>query len=307
MLKFLVLCISRLPLRLLHAFGALLGGAAYRFSSSFRGQIDANLAQAGYADPALRRAAAREIGKSMFELPAVWLRSPQAVHALVRETEGWEHVTAAQAAGRPLVCFSPHMGCFEIIAQDYAYRSPPHVPMTALYRPPRKAAIAPLIEAGRTRPNLRLAAADLGGVRALLRALKSREAIGILPDQAPRFGEGVWAPFFGRMAFTMTLAARLAQTPGAAVLLMYAERLPRGRGFRLVVVPLQEVLREPFAQDPAAAAAQFNGVLEALIRRVPAQYLWSYNRYKVPPGVAPPPAATVTSGSPGEGAMKAPR
>ena len=291
MLKFLFLCASWLPLRLLHAAGAALGWLAYRCAPSFHEQIDSNLAQAGYTDPAMRLTVAREIGKSMLELPAIWLRPLDKVDALVRETEGWEHITAAQAAHRPIVFLTPHLGCFEITAQAYAQRTPADKPITVLYRPPRQASVTPLIEAGRGRPNMRLAPADLSGVRGLLRALKNGEAIGLLPDQTPRFGEGVWAPFFGRPAFTMTLVHRLARHAGAVVLLAYAERLPRGAGYRLVIAPFNQTLD----QDQDVGAAQINRAIEGLIRTTPTQYFWSYNRYKVPPGVEPPPAAGVTS------------
>lgn len=286
MLKFLFLCASWLPLPLLHAIGGAMGALAYRCAASFREHIDANMAQAGYTDPRMRRAVARETGKSIFELPAVWLRPLAKVNALVRETYGWQYIHAAQAANRPIVFLTPHLGCFEITAQAYAHRTPAAKPITVLYRPPRQASIAPLIELGRGRPNMRLAPADLGGVRALLRAMKEGEAIGLLPDQTPRFGEGLWAPFFGRPAFTMTLVHRLARFRGAVVLLAYAERLPRGRGFRLVIRPFEESLDE----DPGRGATQINRALEGLIRGMPAQYLWSYNRYKVPPGVKPPPS-----------------
>jgi len=291
LLKFLFLCVSRLPLPWLHAIGGAVGAVSYRRAASFRRQIDANMAQAGYDDPALRRAAAREIGKAMAEIPVIWLRPLKQVERLVRETTGWEHISAAQAAGRPIVFLTPHLGCFEITAQAYAARTAPDKPITVLYRPPRQAVLAPLIQAGRGRPNMRLAAADLGGVRALMRALKNGEAAGLLPDQSPRFGEGVWAPFFGRPAFTVTLTRRLVRAGHAVVLLAYAERLPRGAGYRLVVEPFNETL----SQDETAAATQINHALETLIRRVPTQYLWNYNRYKVPPGVPQPPASLAAS------------
>ncbi len=288
MLKVLFLLASRLPLPWLHAIGALAGAIGYRCASRFRGLIDANLAQAGYTDAALRRQAAREIGKAMFEVPAIWLRPHAEVAALVREARGWDLVEAAQEADRPIVFLTPHLGCFEITAQYYAHRAPATKPVTVLYRRPRQAAFSPLMQAGRGRANMKLAASDLGGVRALIRALKSGESAGVLPDQTPRFGEGAWAPFFGRPAFTMTLVARLARASDALVLLIHAERLPRGRGYRIVVEPFGE----PFVADATAAATQMNHALERLIRRLPAQYLWNYNRYKVPPGVpAPPPAA----------------
>lgn len=286
MLKFLFLCVSRLPLKWLHAIGGAAGALAYRWAGSFRRQIDANMAQAGYDDPILHRAAAREIGKAMLEIPVIWLRPLERVARLVVETQGWEHIAAAQEAGRPIVFLTPHLGCFEITAQAYAHRTRPDKPITVLYRPPRKAALAPLINAGRTRPNMRLAAADLGGVRALIRALRKGEATGILPDQAPRFGEGVWAPFFGRPAFTLTLVGRLARAGNAVILLAFAERLPRAAGYRLVIEPFDGTLPE----DETAAATRMNHALESLIRRVPTQYLWNYNRYKIPPGVQQPPA-----------------
>jgi len=287
LLKLLFFCVSRLPLPLLHAIGGTAGAAAYRWAASFRRQIDANMAQAGYADPAMRRATAREIGKAMAEIPVIWLRPLAQVERLVRETRGWELIEAAQAAGRPIVFLTPHLGCFEITAQTYAARTAADKPITVLYRPPRQAVLAPLIQAGRGRPNMRLAAADLGGVRALMRALKNGEAAGLLPDQTPRFGEGVWAPFFGRPAFTVTLTRRLVRAGRAVVLLASAERLPHGAGYRLVVEPFDAAL----AEDETEAATQINHALETLIRRLPTQYLWNYNRYKIPPGVPQPPAA----------------
>ena len=273
-----------MPLPLLHAAGIVLGWLAFALSPRFRCALTDNLKQAGYHDPQLKRRAVGEIGKSLAELPAVWMRPLRKVATLVRETEGWEHITAAQQAGRPIVFLTPHLGCFEITAQLYAFRAPIVKPITVLYRRPRKAAFTALIEE-RQRQKLKLAPADLSGVRALIRALKRGEAAGLLPDQTPRFGEGVWAPFFGRPAFTMTLPGRLARAGHAQMLLAYGERLAWGRGYRLVVRPFNEVLSD----DLATAAAQVNHALEGLIRECPAQYLWNYERYKVPQGVEPPP------------------
>ena len=269
-----------MPLRLLHLAGSALGILTYRASSAYREHLDANLRQAGYGDPATLAAAIREAGKAITELPAVWLRPPGAVARLVVETSGWEHIEAAHAAGRPIIFLTPHLGCFEITAQIYAHRAPAGKPITVLYRRPRKAALTPLIEAGRGRPNMRLASADFAGVRALIRALRRGEAAGLLPDQTPRFGEGVWAPFFGKQAYTMTLVKRLMRASDAVMLLAFAERLPRGRGYRLMVRPFDAAL----SNEMTAAVAQINTALESLIRECPAQYLWSYDRYRVPAG-----------------------
>lgn len=258
----------------------------YSASDTYRRRVKTNLSQAGYADAATRRAAVREAGKAIAELPAVWLRTPGAVARLVVETRGWEHIDAAHAAKRPIVFLTPHLGCFEITAQIYAHRAPAGKPITVLYRRPRKAELTPLIESGRGRPNMKLASADFAGVRALIRALKRGEAAGLLPDQTPRFGEGVWADFFGKPAYTMTLVKRLVRASDAVILLAFAERLPRGRGYRLTIQPFDALL----SGDMTAAVTQINGALEALIRQCPTQYLWSYDRYKAPAGRATMPA-----------------
>lgn len=282
MLRLIFLCASWLPLRLLHAAGATIGALIYKYSRSYRSHVDANLAQAGYTDSVLRAAAVREAGKTMAELPAVWLRALDHVAGLVVETRGWELIDHAHAANRPIVFLTPHLGCFEITAQVYAHRAPAGKPITVLYRRPRKAALTPLIESGRGRPHMKLAPADLSGVRALIRALRHGEAAGLLPDQTPNLGEGVWAPFFGKPAYTMTLVKRLVRASNAVVLLAFAERLPHGGGYRLTV----RALDQPLSEDLIAATTQINGALEAMIRECPAQYLWSYDRYKAPRKVA---------------------
>jgi KDO2-lipid IV(A) lauroyltransferase len=130
-----------------------------------------------------------------------------------------------------------------------------------------------------------LAPADLSGVRRLIGALRKGEAVGLLPDQAPGAGEGKWLPWFGRPAYTMTLAARLSET-GAALIFAFAERLPAGRGYRLHF----RGPRTPLVGDTLARAMQLNAEIEALVLECPQQYLWGYNRYKRPAGAEPPPA-----------------
>lgn len=275
-MTFLFRLLARLPLPVLHNLGAVLGWLAWLLSPTYRRHLRENIALAGLGDAAT--AAIAEAGKGILELPKVWLRPHDEVVGRVVKVSGWELVEAAWREGRGILFLTPHLGCFEITAQYYAgFR-----PMTVLYRRPKQAWLAPLIEEGRG-ANLRLAPADLSGVRRLIKALRTGEAAGMLPDQAPGAGEGVWAPFFGRPAYTMTLAARLAET-GATVLFAYAERLHYGAGYHLRLFPLAQ----PLAGDLAARAAQINAELEALIRRCPEQYLWGYNRYKKPVGAPDP-------------------
>jgi KDO2-lipid IV(A) lauroyltransferase len=289
MLRALLLPFAYLPLRLLHGLGALLGWATYKLSARYAQRVRENLRQSGlYPDESsycrALAAAVSAAGSSVLELPAVWLRPQSQVLKLMRACTGWEHVDAALARGKGIIFLTPHLGCFEITSLYYAARHP----ITVLYRPPRLAWLEPLMLAGRKRGQVTLAPTDMGGVRSLLAALKRDEAIGLLPDQVPSMGEGVWAEFFGRPAYTMTLAARLQRSTGATILLAYAERLPAGKGYHLHIEPYQAQLPE----DKLLAAKELNRAIEGLVARCPAQYLWSYNRYKVPRGVQPPPGAS---------------
>ena len=264
--------LSHLPLSLLHNLGAMLGWLAWLLSPTYRRHLRENIALAGVADASI--SAIAEAGKGILELPKIWLRPHAEVIARVVKVSGWELVEAAWAEERGILFLTPHLGCFEITAQYYAS----YKPMTVLYRRPKQAWLAPLIEDGRG-ANLRLAPADLSGVRRLIKALRSGEAAGMLPDQAPGAGEGIWAPFFVRPAYTMTLAARLAET-GATVLFAYAERLAYGAGYHLKLFPLAA----PLAGTLDERVAQINRELEQLIMHCPEQYLWGYNRYKAPAG-----------------------
>lgn len=275
--------LGRLPLAWLHRLGALLGWLAWLLSPTYRRHLRENmhLALGAAAARKHRGAAIAGAGKMMLELPKIWLNPLDDAAARVVHLSGWELVEAARQAGRGIVFLTPHLGCFEITAQ---YLST-HFPISVLYRAPRQSWLQQMILAGRARAQLHLATADLSGVRTLLKALKRGEAVGMLPDQAPKTGEGRWLDFFGKPAYTMTLAARLTES-GATVLLVWAERLPGGTGYHLRLrTPLT-----PLSGDTAARAQQINHEIERLILDCPQQYLWGYNRYKQPAGAEPPPA-----------------
>ena len=277
--------LSHRPLRLLHAVGATLGWLAYAASPSYRRRLKANAALAGVS-AAVRRASVAEAGKLLLELPRLWLRPPlQPINDPV-QWDGAELVEQALEQGRGLILLTPHLGSFEVAAQAYAERFGARQPITVLYRPARQTWLRGLEETARARPTLATAPATLAGVRQLMRALRKGQTLGMLPDQVPPLSMGVWAPFFGQPAYTMTLAPRLAQSTGAAVLLVWAERLPRGAGYAVRLRPLARALPAQSGLDEeawmVAAAAAINHSMESVILQRPEQYLWGYHRYKQP-------------------------
>ena len=274
--------LSHLPLAWLHRLGAVLGWLSWIFSPTYRRHMRENmlLALGEDGERHARPAAIANAGRSALELSKIWLRPLEEAASRVVKVSGWELVEAATAAGKGVVYLTPHLGCFEVTAQ---YLST-HAPITVLYRPPKQAWLQTMIETGRARAQLNIAAADMTGVRALLKALKRGEAVGMLPDQAPKMGEGLWVDFFGKPAYTMTLAARLTET-GAAVIMVWAERLPAGAGYHF---HLQQPT-QPISGNTEERAVKISHEIECLIRQCPEQYLWGYNRYKRPRGVEAPP------------------
>ena len=156
-------------------------------------------------------------------------------------------------------------------------------PTTTLYKPQPE--LDWLIQEARGRAGAELVPTDPQGIRRLIQALRRGEYVGILPDQEPKANRGsVFAPFFGVPAFTMLLINRLARKTGARVIFLFAERLPRARGFRIHCLDTPEGID---AVDDTLGATALNQGIEAAITTCPEQYLWAYKRFrKRPRGMA---------------------
>lgn len=261
------------PLWALHALGHVGGWLAWLLSPVYRRRFMDNARQAGLGfaqvAPAIGHA-----GAMSAELPRLWFGAPVPVQ--------WADDRAAvqaYASGQGVLFLTPHLGCFEITAQALAERfGAEHGDLTVLYRPAREPGLARVMENARNRPGLEAVPTTLAGVRQMIKALRAGRAVGLLPDQVPPEGMGQWAPFFGKPAYTMTLAARLAAQTGARVVLIWGERLPWGQGYRLHTGTLGHEL----SQDLEVAVVQINQAMERLVLQRPGQYLWGYARYKGP-------------------------
>ena len=272
-MSFLFRFLSLWPLWLLHGLGAALGWVAFCASPTYRRRFLANAQLAGYRFAQVR-AAVGHAGRMAAELPRLWLGALPACRF-----ENAECVERAWAEGKGIVFLTPHLGCFELSVQAAAQRwSAAHGPITILYRPARQRWLAEVMRTARNRPGVQAVPTELMGVRQMIKALRRGEAVGLLPDQVPPDGQGLWVPFFGRAAYTMTLAARLAQQTGAAVVLARCEREPWGRGYHLYL----EELATPLSDVLELAVQQINQAMEQTIRQCPQQYLWGDARYKQP-------------------------
>lgn len=284
LLKALFHLFARLPLRAAHALGTALGSLLLVVPNRRVRTAHTNVALCfpeldAPARAALVRRSVREYAKTFTELGALWTRDRAGIARMIHGGEGEEHVRAAMAAGKGLILAIPHLGSWEMVG---LYGSM-NFPMTSLFRTPPMTEMGTIMRRGRERFGARLVAGDSTGIRALYKALERGELVAILPDQVPGAGAGsVFAPFFGRPASTMVLLTRLAAKTGAAVLFTFAERLPRGAGYRLHFLPAPA---EVAGSDMDASAAAINAMVERCVRALPQQYQWVYKRFRVqPPG-----------------------
>ena len=268
---------GRIPLRLLHAGGAFLGRLLWLAHGRSRRIVERNLSiavtqQGTEKRHALAREALAETGKAAAEVALVWGRGPATALAHLREVRGEALFDAALARGNGLIVAAPHLGCWELLNYWLARRTP----LAILYRPPRQAWLEPMLVRARGALPVEQVRAEGSGVRALYKRLAAGGVVGILPDQKPRAGDGVPAPFFGTPAATMVLLPRLARRTGASVLFAFTERLPRGAGYRLHFLPAPEAIAD---EDLHVACAALNQGVEDCVRLAFAQYQWTYKRW----------------------------
>jgi Kdo2-lipid IVA lauroyltransferase/acyltransferase len=273
--------LSRLPLPLLHRLGRGLGWLLFIIDNDLRRTANTNIRHcfaelSAQQQQQLVAKTLQQTAMAAFEAGKLWLRPAEQVLPLVTKVSGQELVEQALATGKGLILAGPHFGAWEMVG-IYASR---HWSMTSLYRPPRQAALGKLMREGRERVGATLVPLDGSGIRVLYKALSRGELTAILPDQDPDLASGIFAPFFGVPANTMTLLSRLASKSGATVLIAYAERLPQGTGYHL---HFKETAAGIADKDATKAVLSLNHAIEDCVRQCPEQYQWTYKRFKTRP------------------------
>jgi KDO2-lipid IV(A) lauroyltransferase len=275
--------IGRLPLRVLHALGdlcarltRLANARAYRVTRRNLQLIAPDAPPAEHEDRARR--VLRSTWNCALETLRFWTHAGRTNLRLVRQVHNGDLFQAALADQRGVIIAAPHYGNWELLNQYLASRTA----LAILYLAPDSAIVESFLRRVRERPGVTAIRADAGGVRQLLRHLNAGGVVGILPDQQPKLGDGVFAPFFGIDALSMTLLPRLARRSGATVLLAIAERARDSRSFDIHFQPAPAALADT---DLPAAAAAMNAAVEAIAHRDESQYQWTYKRFsRQPPG-----------------------
>lgn len=223
----------------------------------------------------------RETARAVLETPLIWYASERRMRRLIRQVHGSEWLEQALSEGKGVIMASPHLGCWEMSGQYLQLQAP----LVGLFKPTDNEALNQLMQQGRGHLGLRMVPTDPQGVRQLFITLKRGGMIGILPDQDPRDGGGIFAPFFGISTLTMSLLPKLAAKSQAPVLVIFAQRLSWGRGYDIHLLPCPA---EVNSSDATLSATALNATIEQAVRLCPEQYQWSYKRFRShPEGEAP--------------------
>jgi Kdo2-lipid IVA lauroyltransferase/acyltransferase len=278
-IRCLITPLAFLPLQWAQGIGAYLGLLLIR-SNKKRAHIALSNIRACFPNKTLEEQqhllnmTAMEAGKWFMESPYVWFRQPNYLINKVN-IHNPEILQGAYAKGNGVVLVLPHQGNWEMLN----FCVPQCYPFGAMYRPIKSPLFEKMIFDGRIRVGSKLFAANAGGVRQALKALKRNEVVAVLSDHLPSEDAGVYAPFFGHPALTGKLTQTLAKYNHSEVLLATVLRKPKGEGFEVYFSEINGIHND----DPIAAATALNQAIEKSILLAPEQYQWVYRRFAKPP------------------------
>ena len=282
LIKLVLYFCAYLPLPVIHGIGVCIGWGLLLIPNRSRETSEINIALcwpelSRRQQRALLRSSLRETGKTIVETSALWLRPGKSVLRLIKRVDGNELVEQAIEKGTSAILATPHLGAWEAggLYVSGKFR------ITGLYRPLKIPELETLVHTSRSRLGGHYMPTTVGGLRVLYKALDQGGVVGMLPDQEPKAGTGMFAPFFGVPAYSMVLLARLSARTGAPIIFAWCERLSWGRGYHLHFRAMPEA---DDAGDIQSAVTATNQMVENCVRECPEQYQWSYRRFKTRPG-----------------------
>ena len=276
MIYFLLRVFSSLPLAVMQILGATIGLITYLSSARYRGLLNHNLSVAAkkYGFTPAQWSSAMAAGMTFADTLWIWQHPKKSLE--ISHLDNSEEITSLIEGRQGMIVLAPHLGGFEIIPRVFSQK----INATVMYKPARISWLNSLMIKCRKHPNMHFVPASLDGVRKIKRALKNGEVVGILADQVPSVGDGVWAKFFNQFAYTSTFPIKLTRLNKVSTIFVSAERRGLGKGWTIK----SKLMKQPFPDDSVEAATVMNEFFEEMIMLQPSQYMWSYNRYKRPTG-----------------------
>jgi len=283
--QFIITITSKMSLQTAHRWAERLAAMIWRWSEKQRRNTCTNI-RLCYPNltpeeqQQLARASLTETIKSMFELGIIWKKYGHHIDPLIRNIHGLEVLEQALEQDQGLLLAAPHFGNWEVLNLWLSR----HPGFAFLYKPPNDPRIEQLLLKYRGAGGANQITANPKGVRKIFSVLKNKQILAILPDQQPKAGQGVFVPFMGQTAFTMTLFAKIAAKTRVPVVFAVAERLPDGQGFDLHI----KAAPAEICADPETSASAMNQTIAELVAIQPSQYQWTYRRFSIQPDDSKP-------------------
>ena len=273
--------LGALPSGFLDRAGQTIGLAADMLSLRVARTTDRNLAlcQTELPTRARRRLARRSLaadGRLVLDVARTWGSSDALAAGAMLDRESRLLWDAPAPQGRLLLV--PHLGNWEWLSLWLQHQLVKDGGLTALYEPLANPVLDAWVGEHRRVSGAHLLPTDRSGLRAFVRRLAAGGTVALLPDQVPPSGARVLAPFYGRPAWTMTLANRLVRKfkPDVLVAAALIDRstVPRYR------ITFQPAPADLASHDPTVAARALNSAVEGAIAQAPEQYQWGYKRFR---------------------------
>ncbi len=281
MFQFLLTLYAKTPLGAAQRLGKFIGWLAWVFHLRERHTAEVNIAlcfpeMSPQQQQQLVKQTLLENGKLMAELPITWLRPFSEFESRVDVREFRRHLDEKYQLGKGLIVAVPHMGNWELGLHAVVSVAP----TTVLYRPPRQKWLEEIMTQGRSATGALLVPATASGIKQLVAALKRKEIVIILPDQVPKQLQnagGIYSPFFGHPAMTMTLLSKLAARTEAPVVLAFVKRQAQKEGFFGQILDAEPAVND---SDIEVSVGALNRTIEMAVLEAPAQYQWVYRRFQ---------------------------
>jgi len=217
------------------------------------------------------------------EMPKIFMATPDKVFSYIKHVYGMEAAIKDFGSGSAVLFIGPHFGCWEAAGLQVSNNFPVHT----LYTAPDFKAFDVLVEKSRSRSGAVMSEANTKGVMMMFRALKDKKCVAILADQVPSLKAGVYAPFFNIPSFTMSLVAKMYLKCDPKVYVTYGIRNGIGKGFDVHYIALQKYIDMYQSESGFTMEKKFiyamNKCFESVILTAPAQYEWSYKKFKEQP------------------------
>lgn len=268
--------LSWLPMPVLWLSGSVLGHALSWLPSRSRRTVVRNLSLCfpDMSVVARRRMVARHfrrLGQLALTVGVAQWASARRLRRMMRYRNR-QHYDEALASGRRIILLAPHFLALDVAGMCLSQERP----MISMYKTSKNAVVDWVMRRARSRFGGYMIERN-ADMRPLIRLLREGRPFYYLPDQEPGAADFVFAPFFGIPTATVTALSRIARLADAVVIPVCTRFLPYGRGYEAIFQPpLEDFPSKDFVRD----ATLMNVAIERGIADMPAQYMWTYKRFK---------------------------